>query len=83
METGPGDREGERGCPTDANFPIILHAVYYFSVTNNLEFNIRMAVVIKCDIPPILRERRNEMHDFNKLENTSGKYYREYLSRIS
>jgi len=43
--------------PMDANFPIISRAVYYFSVTNNLEFNTngddRDIVNAK---PPILRK---------------------------
>jgi len=56
LEMGLGDWERER-MPMDANFPIVSRAVYYFSVTNNLEFNTngddRDVVDAK---PPILRK---------------------------
>lgn len=60
LETGPGDRGRER-VPMDANFPIISRAVYYFSVTNNLEFNTNdgRGIVVNAELS-IPYERRDE-----------------------
>ena len=55
---GPGDQERER-VPSDANFPIISRAVYYFSVTNNLEFNtIADGIIVNIRI---LREEKRDV----------------------
>lgn len=61
LEMDLGDQEHER-MPTDANFPIISQTVYYFNVTNNLEFNTNgdgRGIVVNTK-PPILYEREKE-----------------------
>lgn len=77
LEIGPGDRERERAL-TNANFPIISRAVYYFSVTNNLKFNTNdsdgRGGVVNAELS-IPYERRDEQYHFIKLENTSEKNY--------
>lgn len=82
VETGPGDRERER-VPTDANFLIISRAVYYFSVTNNLEFNTDeprwSAATVSAELS-IPHERREERYNFNELKNTSEKKKKTKLS---
>lgn len=70
LETGPGDRECER-VPTDANFLIISRAVYYFSVTNNLEFNTsgdgRGALVVQSRNFRFCTNGGKERYNFNKI----------------